>query len=472
MANGWNSESDREATLRRVAIVLSSLPAPVASQLLGSIAAETQQALRRTMTSLADVDPLERRRALQAFKVSVQQQPSGMNQSGPSPSASGDRFEGDASSAVAQPTSRVVSSSIVQGPTTHSDAFESARSNVVASPGTDRSNSSPLSFLSEVDDEILVRLLAFEHPQAVALVLASIAPAQAARVLPRLDPSIQSDALSRIGRLGEIPETAAAEIAGHFKNRLSQQPSKDPMATGRRALDAILAELPASAAPESRSTEPSPQSRAPLITPQVAQETPVTTPSNSSARETEAGQTPITPVSFPSADVPALDLTHKLRLAQHTWPNAGDDDPSPSAGRTLAQDQRQTGQQPADPTQTDPMAQAAEVFDSQQVSDSQEIVGGSLDSTDAIHEHLLSLAPAELCQSLGKVDTRDAMLALCGLPNEVTEAAIAILPRAIAKKVRIKMSTLGSLHLREIDEAKEKVARVSMVSSSQLPVAA
>ncbi len=76
MADGWNSGSDREAMLRRVAIVLSSLPAPTASKLLGSIDAESKQSVRRTMSTLTDVDPLERQRAIQAFKLTFQRQPS------------------------------------------------------------------------------------------------------------------------------------------------------------------------------------------------------------------------------------------------------------------------------------------------------------------------------------------------------------------------------------------------------------
>jgi flagellar motor switch protein FliG len=88
----------------------------------------------------------------------------------------------------------------------------------------------------------------------------------------------------------------------------------------------------------------------------------------------------------------------------------------------------------------------------------------------------LGLAPEQLCQALGKVETRIAMLALCGLPNQVTESVLAVLPRAHAKKVRVKMNSLDSLHLREIDEAKERVAHASLDTSSQtlsqVPVAA
>ncbi len=278
MMNGRNSGSDREATLRRVAIVLSSLPASVASQLLGAVGPESKQALRRTMTTLADVDPLERRRALQAFKVSVQQQP----EENPRPvRSSSDRapaFDSQSSTpppprATSTPTSRVVASTSAESREPQAD-------------------SSPLSFLGDVDDDTLVGLLAVEHPQAVALVLASIAPAQAARVLPRLDAKVRSESLSRIGRLAEIPEAAVAEVAEHFKARLAQQPTGRGNTTGKRALDAILAALPASS---TAATEPEPQAMQPPHA-----------------------------INFPSADVPAIDLTHKLRVAQGTWPDPAD----------------------------------------------------------------------------------------------------------------------------------------------------
>ena len=80
MANAWDSGLDREAMLRRVAIVLSSLPATVAASLLGEIDADTKLAVRRTMMSLADVDPLEQKRALHAFKISVQKSGASRNQ--------------------------------------------------------------------------------------------------------------------------------------------------------------------------------------------------------------------------------------------------------------------------------------------------------------------------------------------------------------------------------------------------------
>jgi flagellar motor switch protein FliG len=431
MANTRHSEPNREAMLRRVAIVLSSLPTDVASGLLGSIDPKTKQAVRRTMHSLEDVDPLERRRALRAFRVLLQERPS-ENSTGAAQLGQDEAVIGD-SAAADQPKSRVVSSATGERHDSESD-------------------SSPLAFLGDVDDDTLVGLLAAERAQTIALVLASIAPPQAARVLPRLSPQVQSDALSRIGRLDDVSETAVAEVAEHFRNRVAGHSGTHHRANGRRALNAILAALPSAAADSTATTQ------------------------GKSVREEEVTDRPvaqpITAASFPSANIPAIDLTHKLRVAEHTWP---------AAGSHANQEAQSTDVSPIDEVHAE-QSRIDAALRSQDEQGAVEQAGtpvdstASLDSTDAIHQCLLSLSPIDLCRALGRVETRHAMLALCGLPNYVAEAVFEILPRAQAKQVRIKMNSLGSLHLREIDEAKEKVAHASMAAngerSSQVPLAA
>jgi flagellar motor switch protein FliG len=64
------------------------------------------------------------------------------------------------------------------------------------------------------------------------------------------------------------------------------------------------------------------------------------------------------------------------------------------------------------------------------------------------------------------------MLALCGLPNRNSEAALALLPKAVSKQVRSAIHSLGSLNLRDIDQAKEAVARVSIAERQTVPLAA
>ncbi len=423
MASAQNTGSDREAALRRVAIVLSSLPPSAASLLLGCVEPESKQRLRRTMATLVDVDPLERQRALQAFKGSFENHPStrpprnDLSSSDSNDLASGVADEISISSqqrseAAPKPASRVVSNRVTSGEGVQQSTF---------------------SFLREVNDQTMVNLLRGEHPQTIALVLASIAADQAARLLPRLDANLQSEALSRIGRLGKIPDDVAREIATHLKQRVGQLEESARSETGIRALHAILAAMPTAAGPDrpsldSQRSEPSAPAR-PTTQPPAGSQTPPASP-------------PPETNGFSTSDLSAVDQTHRLRLVADTE----FDDTLP-------------GSRQVDDQQTETLSTPPSTPQPQDFHDRPKV---GFASTDAIHQHLIDLSPDTLCIALGKVSTRQAMLALCGLPNEIGEAALALLPRNDARQVRRGIASLQSLELREIDAAKEAVAVASI----------
>ncbi len=398
MASRWNSGSDREATLRRVAIVLSTLPDPIAERLLGSIGADANLAVRQTMSNLSDIDPLEQKRALQAFKVMIQQQPKPGAASG----------EGDSLQLQGRsPDVSIVPSQEVSQPKTEATPPESGCQ-------------SPLEFLRDVADEDLARLLGDEHPQTIAFVLASISPGQAARVLPILDAPLQQETLSRIGRLGEIPEPAVSEVAEHFRARLDASTSSDHHALGRKALEAIISAMTDQPATGSDSVETAGRT-------EIEQERPATTEDS----------------RFMSH--PEVDLKQRLRIAEETWPESSTEMGS-------------QGPDAIDEPSTIPFPGR----------EREALVSEAFESTDQIQQHLIQLSPSDLCEALGRVDTRDAMLALCGLPVETVDSALAVLPRSQARKVRIKMNSLNSIHLRDIDQAKERVARASLRTGASL----
>lgn len=397
---------DREATLRRVAIVLSSLPETVRAQLMQSIGGESRRRLLQTIESLTDIDPLERKRALQAFKGSF------VSAQSHHPQTSADLGTGEWASPelpVEQATHRS-GAQVLSG---------TAAAQMTAAPQSE----SALAFLSDVDDDTLVRLLAGEHPQTIALVLASIAPAQAARILPSLDARLQGEALSRIGRLGEIPEDAVGDIAAHLRSRVTEPQNKEPQEAGRRALGAILAELPRTPmAPDGGVAPGGVNSDAPVA----------------SGPRGATGAT-VDPMSQGSPDqLSAVDQTHRLRSIAQSWEE-------PPASEAPAQS--------FSPDTSDPISDSDITVDEQ---------AAVLASTQRIHQYLISLTPQQLCGALGAVPTRTAMLALCGLPNDVAQSVLAVLPRSQAKQVRRDMASLHSLQLREIDEAKESVAQTSM----------
>ncbi|MFG0260824.1 MAG: hypothetical protein ACF788_00295 [Novipirellula sp. JB048] len=386
MTPAHQTGANREASLRRVAIVLSSLPSSVAMGLLSSFDDATKTSLRRTMTSLSDVDPLERQRALQAFKGSLESQ-----QPATTASYSQERDE-----------------VLLRG---HQESDPALASAVRKQPGSDapphESTSHPaLSLLGDVEDDVLVDGIAGEHPQAVALVLASISPAQAARILPQLDADVQQDALSRIGRLNDVPEEAVQELAVHLRDRVQQsqrsQPRMGAASTGQRALSAILAAMPKSK--------------------------PATSPSASAIPASAVDE------FIPSAGaVSALGDGGMNRILDATPRHEpGTDEIAPPEGLPHRE---------VDSLRLAPQSTAVQT-----------------EASETVHQQLIALAPEDLCQALGQVETREAMLTLCGLPKQVAEAVLRVFPRPKAKHVPQQKSRNQSLELREIDEAKSAVA--------------
>ena len=172
--------------LRRVAIVLSNLPTQTAEQLLGSFDSQSAASLNRAVNTLADVDPMEQKRAMEAFRVSIQTQPNAAGSMNPQ-AAGFERSTQEANPSLTSP--RFGSVHAAAGPA-QSASVSSSNSPIVKEasaqrdPGFSPSHStSSLAFLGSVPKNELVELLAAEHPQAITLVLASIDPEIAAEVL-------------------------------------------------------------------------------------------------------------------------------------------------------------------------------------------------------------------------------------------------------------------------------------------------
>ena len=69
-------------------------------------------------------------------------------------------------------------------------------------------------------------------------------------------------------------------------------------------------------------------------------------------------------------------------------------------------------------------------------------------------------SPDDLCRALGMVSNHEALLTLCGLPNEIAELVLGMLPKRLSRKVRTDMKKLGRLQIAEIDAAKLAVAQI------------
>ncbi len=401
-----NTLADREESLRRVAVVLSSLPASTASTLLEKIDGYSRHIVTQAITTLHTVPADERRDILDSFKSGM----SRTSQSGQSTEPSTEPSTDPAPVASLEQVADGIQDEFV--------STDSDESNVIAAHDAGRYGESmaaffpnkaaaihepsktsppPFEFLQKVPIEEMVALLSGEHPQTIALVLSSIAPKTAADVLPQLDSSVQKETLSRIGRLNDVPDSTLVEVGKHLHARYQETAGAASESSGARALQAIMAELPACL--------------------------------SGSPSETASSVTPV-----PLGEQPD-DSTTELKIAEGT---ESVDPPIELADAELAA------------AESKPPATIKQTLDSDN------------DLVDATHAHLISLPPKELVAALGRVSTRDALLTLCGLPSETAEAAIGCLSRSKARGVRRGIDTLGPLQLREIDASKQAVALVSV----------
>lgn len=389
--------AQRELMLRRVAVVLSSLPAPTATRLLNKVSAQARHIVHQAVATLPPIDASEREEVVDTFA---------------------DRIRSDVSARIMSSVADVsgVQDEIVIGQDTatidHHDSAHLRSFGQLGSLESEPVDKSPFAFLENTSTDSLLELLQSEHPQTIALVLASISPKQAADVLPALDSKLQAETLSRIGRLDEVHEETVAELADHLQNQLSLM-TAEPVSSGKRALKAIIAQLP-ELAQHTAADQPDETTHAPIET-EPAHELRIA-PETRSMESVGAAIEPVNQVQ--TKDRPALSV--------HNPEETVTEDRSADKGLTEV----------------------------------------AIDN-EKVQSFLVGLPPEELVVALGQVSTREAFLTLCGLPNATSERAIALLPRGKAKTVRRSMAQLSDLQLSDIDEAKMTVAQVAFKTESK-----
>lgn len=92
-----------------------------------------------------------------------------------------------------------------------------------AREATSGSPPKPFVRLREAEDEKLVRLLAGERPQTIALVLSHLSARQAGGVLAQLQPNLQTEVVRRLVDLEETDPAILQEVEQALESRLSQQ---------------------------------------------------------------------------------------------------------------------------------------------------------------------------------------------------------------------------------------------------------
>lgn len=405
IATNAENEARLAASLRRIAIVLRDLPESVALKLLDEIGPEARRRVQREVRMLVDVDPMERKRALESFAGSIKRHAARQLDHRVPPGRSSDLPTND---------------SVVNNHPTDDNVHRSDQSPTEPQPGR------PLEFLDRVDDDDLLSLLEDEHPQTKAVVFASIEPSRAARILPRLGNAQRQDMLSRIGRLQSLPEEMLADLAGSFQSRVQRMQSSRNRNPLQRLIDQNAIDHPG----EHAVWNPG----------EVAKHIPKAAVAASPRLQAILAELP----SAASKPAPKTPSRNEDVASLHAPPESMDEEASHVAER-LRQITRQSEVANHSPSTDQTATNQTDL------------------STDEIHQQLIKLPARRLCEALARVETRVAILALCGLPNKTADAAIACLPRTAANQVRQQFMSLGSMEIREIDRAKEQVAQAARI---------
>jgi flagellar motor switch protein FliG len=188
--------------IRKAAVLVSSLDRKTAEVLLARMDSEQAQRVRRAASQIGPVDPREQEEVLSEFR--------GLGPLVPEEHPPG--IELDASLAR-----RLAASAGGEVPEEPRMAPQPAAAQTSVPPEP------PFRFLREAELEKLVKILATERPQVIALVLSHLPPQVAGNVLARLAPPAQVDVIRRLVDLEETdPETLRAVERG-LQRRLSEQ---------------------------------------------------------------------------------------------------------------------------------------------------------------------------------------------------------------------------------------------------------
>jgi flagellar motor switch protein FliG len=353
------------AQLRKAAILVSALDDAAADALLDQLSEAEAQRVRMVLVELEDVDAAEQAAVIREFL-------------------------GPRATKLTDSTAGV---ELELSTASRRDASSPRRT----SGQTTTTSAQPFEFLSQAAAEQVAPHLMREHPQTIAVVLAHLPPRRAAEIVQQLPVDVQTEVLTRVGRIEEMNSDVVRDVERGLEAVLAHELKTTRMqGAGVAALEAILA-----ASGEQRSHM---VDRVALHDRQLAQQI-----------QQEEKETPRQTARESTRPAPKAAPTPELHLRQPALP-------------------RETP-----PTVKTPKATVATVE------------FGQLQMLD-------DLAWARVLRA---ADSQVALLALAGAPASLVQRLLRQLPPREARTLERKMEQLGPVRLRDIERAQQQLARIA-----------
>ncbi|MGD9126221.1 MAG: FliG C-terminal domain-containing protein [Planctomycetia bacterium] len=216
--------------LRKAAILIGSLERKMADGLLAQMGPERAKLVRDAIMNLGPIDPAEEEQVLvEFFRTGPADLKKKMKTSSrPSRSERRKRNTDEADEAYVR---KLVERSKDIKET--NEAVENSKNH----------KSKPLGFLRETDTTEIVRILANERPQTIALVLSHLPAEQAAAVLDCFSAKNQTEVIRRLVELEETDREILEDIEITLKSRMKENvPVARRRVVGAKAVDQILSQ--------------------------------------------------------------------------------------------------------------------------------------------------------------------------------------------------------------------------------------
>jgi len=97
--------------------------------------------------------------------------------------------------------------------------------------------------LEQLAPERLVALLESEHPQTIAMILANLVPAAAARAIKQLPKAVRGEVVKRMIALGTVPDKAKSIVENQLRSRLDAAANVKDLSAGQARVASVLNEL-------------------------------------------------------------------------------------------------------------------------------------------------------------------------------------------------------------------------------------
>ncbi len=431
--------------IRRIAVLVSSVDSATSRQLLLHLPTQVAKQVRSALQNLGPVSPRERQRILAEFQSTASKQSAAMNVNAvasqptvrASSSLSNAGFAGGTSSSGSAYQAPLVSHLSSPPLAQHSEyASHAAHSHAeqIDSSGFADSASSAQAAWARMDIRALSHFLRSERSTVIAVVLNQLSPITGVALLQQLPASMHREVLQAIANLQDIDSEAMQAIEEHLSERLKDyelQVSSE--SKGTRRVAALLAAAPAELQETwSRfvhiAVDPADEVVAePAVQKQVATPQPTDFITDRATRlEAALGSHVVT-----TAD--ASFSTRSVALAPPTRANEEDEAyilpfPKPNESKPLSDFDR------------------------------------SLIQLE--FEQILSLSTQQLAQVLTAANSHTVLLALAGATPSFMKRFYSMLNKSDAKALASRLSQIGPLKLRDIDEAQRTISELAATQAS------